>query len=309
MNICPSSPPMACDSYVIVTPARNEAAHISKTIHSVVSQTILPARWVIVSDGSTDGTDAIVEESAAQHSFIDFVRFGGYGCRSLGSQIAAFKAGCDEVQGIPFRYIGKLDADLSFEPDYFHDLIEKFRNDPRLGIGGGSIHEEKSGVFERSFGDIERCVPGAVQFFRKECFDEVGGLLELKHGGADTIAEVMARMKGWRCQSFPELPVRHHRPQGTAGRGPLLALVHAGVKNHAMGYHPVYQFAKCLARARMQPVVLSGILIGVGYALGALRREDRGIPNDVVTSLRKEQIGRLRAMLRFGRCTSCSSRG
>ncbi len=183
--------------YVLVTPARNEADFIEGTLKSVVAQTIVPEKWVIVSDGSSDATEEIVESYAKKHAYIELVvRVAGTG-RDFGSKVFAFNSGYERLGGTDYSYIGNLDADVSLEPDYFERLLQHFSERPKLGIGGGAIFEAVDGKFRARAGNRIRSVAGAVQLFRKECFQEIGGYSPIETGGIDTLAEVTARMLGW----------------------------------------------------------------------------------------------------------------
>jgi biofilm PGA synthesis N-glycosyltransferase PgaC len=126
-------------AYVIITPAHNEEAFIEQTIKSVIAQTVLPLRWVIVNDGSVDHTADIVRKYTAQHNFIKLVDFERKEGRDFGKKVAAFNRGLAEMHGLTYDYIGNLDADISFEPNYYESILREFKNDLQLGIAGGMI--------------------------------------------------------------------------------------------------------------------------------------------------------------------------
>src|SRR5438552_8663273 len=179
--------------YVLITPARNEAAFIELTIRSVVAQTVKPLKWVIVSDGSTDGTDDIAKNYAAENSWIELVRMPERQERHFAGKVHAFNAGYDRVRDIPYDFIGSLDADITFEQDYFELLLEKLTENPRLGLAGTPF-KEGAVSYDYRFVSIEH-VSGACQLFRRECFEEIGGYVAVKGGGIDHIAVLNARMK------------------------------------------------------------------------------------------------------------------
>jgi len=156
-------------SYVLITPARNEADKIEAVITSVLRQTVRPLRWVIVSDGSTDGTDELVKKYASQHEWIEFVRAAEHGERHFAGKVAAFNEGYAKVKELRFDVIGNLDADVTFgSPNYFEVLIDKFAQNLRLGVCGTS-YEEEGVIYPNRFTSVED-VFGACQMFRRECF-------------------------------------------------------------------------------------------------------------------------------------------
>ena len=281
--------------YVLVTPARNEADYIESTLKSVVAQTIAPSKWVIVSDGSTDGTDGIVERYAKKHAYIEFVaRVAGTG-RDFGSKVFAFNAGFERLGGTDYSYIGNLDADISLDPDYFERLLQRFSERPRLGIGGGAIFESVGGEYRARCGNRIRSVAGAVQLFRKECFQEIGGYSPIETGGIDTLAEVTAAMLEWEVESFPDLMVRHHRTTSTAlGSGSISVNLRAGRRDYALGNHPLYQLCKSFGRLSHRPIIIASYFQLVGYFWAALGNDRVAVPDDVYRYLRKEQLARLR---------------
>src|SRR5438477_10271607 len=122
----------AWDNYVLMTAAYNEGAHIEKTIQSMLSQTVRPKRWIIVSDGSTDRTDEIVQNYQQEYEFIRFLRMSRPPGHSFRSKVAALQAGCRLLEDLPFTFIGNLDADITVEPSYFEDLLDRFRRNPNL---------------------------------------------------------------------------------------------------------------------------------------------------------------------------------
>src|SRR5262249_49208180 len=158
---------------VLVTPARNEEAFIEATIESVVSQTVLPRRWVIVSDGSTDRTDQIVATYAARHPWIAFVRRPEHADRHFAAKVRSFNAGYEALHGEAFDVVGNLDADITFEMDYFEFLLGRFALDPKLGVAGTPF-VDRDATYDYRFTNIEH-VSGACQLFRRECFEGIGG--------------------------------------------------------------------------------------------------------------------------------------
>ena len=279
-------------AYALVTAAHNEELFIEKTIKAVISQTILPERWVIVSDASVDNTDGIVKKYAERYRFIELVRLGAHHSRSFASKVRALRAGLRRLEGGEYAFIGNLDADISFETFYFANLIDKFAHDPSLGLAGGFIYEKHHGKFKSRAMNGVRSVAGAVQLFRRECYESVGGILPLKYGGEDWCAEVMARMRGWRVESFPELKVFHHKPTGTGG-GVLKYWYQQGLMDFSLGSDPLFAIIKCLRRVCVKPYVAGALARLAGFAWASRQNEARPVPLDFIKYLREEQRARL----------------
>jgi biofilm PGA synthesis N-glycosyltransferase PgaC len=282
------------DRYVLVTAAYNEAAYIEETLRSVTSQTVLPSAWIIVDDGSTDETHAMARRYAERFPFIHVIRVDRDPGRSFVSKVYAVRAGLRRLAGVGFAFVGNVDADLSFEPAYFELLLEKFRMDPLLGIGGGWILEERGGRFEPRPFNSRVWVPHAVQLLRRGCYEDVGDYVPLPYGGEDTWAVVRARMHGWNAESFPELPVRHHRRTATAG-GVFRNRFRTGLLDHSLGYHPAYEVVKCARRLPERPYVVGAAVSLAGFVTGYLRQRPRAVSDDFVAFMRREQIRRFKS--------------
>lgn len=286
-------------NYVLITPARNEAAFIEQTIRSVVAQTVRPLKWVIVSDGSTDGTDDIVSNYAAKNPWIELIRMPERRERHFAGKVYAFKAGYAKVQGMKYEAIGSLDGDVSFDNDFFAFLLQKIAGDDGLGLVGTQYIESSEKAYDYRFSSVDD-VPGVCQLFRRECFEEVGGYTPLKEGGIDYVALITARMKGWRTRTFIEKVCIHHRMSGTAQRGRLAARFKLGMKDYALGNGPIWEFFRALLQMTKRPFVLRAVLLGAGYLWAFASRRERSISQDMITFIRQEQARRLRkALTRF----------
>lgn len=286
--------------FILITPAHNEAATLPATIDSVVRQTVRPVRWAIVSDRSTDETDRIARQSAAEHDFIEYVRLDGDGRRSFASKVYAVRAGVDALRHVPHDYIGNLDADITFKPDYFERLFRKFAEDPDLGIAGGLLFEaENGGVFDRG-ADLQS-VGGGVQMFRRMCWEEIGGYMPLKGGHEDATALFAARRNGWRTQSFFDLPALHHRKTGSAGRGVLRGQFHSGMGQYLAGWSPWYVLVRAVYKLNDRPLVTASLVRTAGFFWALLRERRPAVPEDLQEFIRKSQHGRLWQQLRRGR--------
>jgi glycosyltransferase involved in cell wall biosynthesis len=281
--------------YVLITPARNEAAFIELTIKSVISQTIKPLKWVIVSDGSTDGTDDIVKKYATENNWIELVRMPERVERHFAGKVYAFNAGYAQVKDLKYDIIGSLDADISFEKDYFSFLLRKFVEKPRLGVGGTPFREGAV-QYDYRFSRKEH-VSGACQLFRKKCFESIGGYVPLKAGAIDLTAVVSARMKGWKTETFPEKHCVHHRQMGTAKAHILIATFKSGYGDYPMGVHPAWQLFRSIYQMSRKPVIFGGLFLLAGYVWAMLTRAQSPVSTEFVHFRRKEQMQWLKEYL------------
>jgi glycosyltransferase involved in cell wall biosynthesis len=286
--------------YVVVTPARNEGKYIRRTLESMVAQTHLPLRWVIVSDGSTDDTDEIVKEYARRRDWIELVRLPEQRDRSFAAKVQGFESGFARVRQLPFDLVASLDADIEFEPDYFEFLLAKFADNPRLGVGGTPFVEGNR-HYNFEYSNIEH-VSGACQVFRRECYEQIGGYQRIKGGGIDWTAVTTARMKGWQTRTFTEKTCLHLRPMGTGSRSILSVNFHHGQRDYYLGGHPLWQVFRCTHQLARPPYVFGGASLLVGYFWAAVRRVKRPVSDELVRFHRAEQMTRLKRF--FGRFVS-----
>lgn len=274
-------------TYVLITPAWNEAAFIEQTILAVIHQAVKPAKWVIVSDGSTDGTDEIVKKYAREYSWIELVRMPERAERHFGGKAIAFNAGRDRIHQIPYDIIGNLDADITFDEDYFRFLLNKFAQDETLGVAGTPFRERKT-QYNYRFSRKEH-VSGACQLFRRECFDMIGGYIPHKGGGIDLIAVVTARMRGWKTETFTERVCLHLRPMGKASPHYLKYTFKSGYGDYILGVHPAWQFFRSFYQMSAKPLFLSGFLLLSGYLWGMITHPPKPVSEEFVLFRREEQ--------------------
>jgi hypothetical protein len=211
--------------------------------------------------------------------------------------VTAFNAGCERVKGLPYEIIGNLDADISFEKDHFEFLARKFSQDPTLGVAGTVFREDGYSSETDSF-EGHKHVSGQCQLFRRQCWDEIGGYIPHRAGGIDWMAVTTARMKGWKTESFREKWFFHYRHLGTADRSVLSSLFSYGEKDYYLGGHPVWELFRVAYRATKQPYIIGGIALGLGYCWAFLRRTPRPVGRDLMAFHRKEQMLKLKAILK-----------
>jgi poly-beta-1,6-N-acetyl-D-glucosamine synthase len=281
--------------YIIITPVRDEEKFVESTIQCLLQQTVLPAEWILVDDGSVDRTGTIIDQYASQNPWIHAVHRVNRGFRFSGAGVMqAFYEGHKTSVCPDWEYLVKLDGDLSIPPDYFEKCFDRFRRDPKLGIGGGALYHVINGQFQLEENPHFH-VRGATKIYRRACWEDIGGLQTTP--GWDTIDEVKANMMGWQTQTFSDIHVTHHRFTGT-GDTTWRESVKSGRGGYASGYHPAYFLARCayhLGR-KLELVGVIGMLWGFvsGYLLRAPRVEDKKL----LSYIRQQQIARL-----FGRQT------
>jgi glycosyltransferase involved in cell wall biosynthesis len=287
---------LALPKYVLITPARNEAKFIELTLKSVVSQTVRPLRWVIVSDGSTDGTDEIVNRYLGDNPWMELVCMPERKERNFAGKVLAFNAGYARVQEMAFDVVGSVDADASFEEDFFAFLLQKLAENPSLGLAGTAFRETSGNKYDYRFVSIEH-VTGICQLFRRQCFEDVGGYVAVKGGAIDRIANIAARMKGWETRTFTEKMYFHHRTMNTAEQGIIKARFKDGAKDYTVGSHPVWELFRTLYQMTKPPYIVGGLALLLGYAWSVARGVQRPISEEMARFTRQEQMRRLKEFL------------
>lgn len=279
-------------SYVLITPAKDEETLIGETLASVISQSLLPKEWVIVNDGSTDGTADIVSAVCEDHPWIHLVNLAPRQSRGFDAVVHAAETGASAITVNDYQYIGLLDADLRFGPDYFEKLIQKFEVNPRCGLGGGMVIDlgEPKNRLPRS----RQNVPGASQFFRRKCFEDLGGLLAIPEGGWDTITCIQARMLGYETHLFTDLVVDHLKPRNISEGGMLRRMWQMGVRDYALGYHPVFEVFKCIGRVKEDPMIVGASAWLCGYFAAYMVKRERMITNNMLRFSEAEQLKRVK---------------
>lgn len=276
--------------YAIITPARDEEDTIAMTLDSIVSQTIPPSRWIIVDDGSTDRTHEIVARYAERYPWIHLVRRVNPGTYRLGGGVVeAFYEGLGHLDMDTVEFICKLDADLILKVDHFEQLLVRAANDARLGIISGVTY------FTREGRRVVESVPahhaiGAARMWRIACFREIEGLVPAL--GWDALDEMRAQMHGWVSRSYPELEILHLRPMSSK-QGWYKGRYKNGLTDYLLGYHPLFEVARCSYRMIHRPYLVGGLLILLGYIRAAIRSEKQITTPEERRFLQKQQLSRL----------------
>jgi glycosyltransferase involved in cell wall biosynthesis len=282
-------------TYVLVTPARNEGNYIEATIACVIAQTRRPMSWIIVSDGSTDDTDAIVTWYAQLHPWMRLTRIPTATGRSFASKVNAFNAGYKQLAGLSYDIIANLDADVTFGEDYFEFLLDCFARDSSLGVAGTPF-SDGGATYDYRFTDI-RHVSGACQMFRRQCFRAIGGYTPIAGGGIDWCAVTTARMQGWKTMTFTGRVCYHNRPIGTASASVFRARFHQGRKDYRLGSHPLWQVFRAAYQMSCKPYMVGGLLLLLGYIWQFAAGGQRPIQRSLIDFHQREQLQRLKSML------------
>ena len=286
-------------TYALITPAWNEEAHLDEVIRSVADQTLLPERWVIVSDGSTDRTDEIVQSYSQRYAWIRLLRLERSPVRHFAGKAQAVNAGYESLRELDFDLVGNLDADITLPPDYYEFLLGKFNDWPRLGVAGTPFVEDAGSPGSHSYGhalaNLEH-VSGACQLFRRRCFEEIGGYTPIKGGGIDWVAVTTARMRGWKTRTFIERICTHHRAMGTADRNRIKARFRHGQEDYLVGNHPLWEITRGLFQMKNKPLVVGGLSLMLGYLSAWLSRKPNPVPQELRSFHRREQMERMRRL-------------
>ncbi len=274
-------------SYLVITPARDEENFLPQLIDSMAHQTRLPARWIIIDDGSTDATASILDAAARARSWIDPQHLSRDRPRAAGGESVI-------MQFIPlsvaekYDYVLRLDADLSFDRDFSELMLDEFDRDPKLGIAGPTLWEP-SGASWHEIAMPAFHTRGAAKMYSRGCFKAIGGLdADL---GWDTLDEARAMMLGFRTQSFRHIIARHHRPQGSASG--WKARIAAGESAYKVGYSPVFMAVRAARQTFTTPFPIAGALLFGGYLKGYLQRARRSAGPELIKFIRQQQVRRL----------------
>ncbi len=282
--------------YVLITAAYNEEKYIRGTIGSVIKQTQKPEQWVIVSDNSTDATDSIIKEYSEKYSFITYVRH--INKEKIGSNlgkvskrvVSCVNEGLKHINVDRYELLGILDSDITFGPNLYMALTEKFRGNPSLGLGGAYIYNV-TGDKKWPYSTSSNNVGGALQLFRVECWEKIGGLYPGGHH--DSFAILSCRMHGWGVKSFPDLEVYHHKHASVTGRSQIKAKFHLGCMDYVCGDLFIYSLIRSLSKLNKRPVLIGSLLRISGYFYAFLKRTPQQIPENLKKFQRMEQLRKI----------------
>jgi biofilm PGA synthesis N-glycosyltransferase PgaC len=273
---------------IAMTPARDEAKLLPGLIASLAAQTHRPDRWIIVDDGSTDATAEIVDAASSSFSWIEPHHLAHHRARAEGGESVIMRFLPREMWA-DWDYLLRLDADLSFGPEFIESLLAEFGRDRRLGIAG-AILLEPDGNKWREARVPSFHVRGAAKLYSSECFRAIGGL---EAGlGWDTIDELRAMMIGFHTRHFPHIRAYHHRPQGMAGRL-WRARLATGRAAYRSGYSTLFMLVRAVHQLWMRPRLIGSAMMLAGFFEGHLKRLPRPAPPELVRFVRRQQLRRL----------------
>jgi poly-beta-1,6-N-acetyl-D-glucosamine synthase len=276
------------NKYVLITPVKNEFDIFQQTIKSVLSQKIKPAKWVIINDGSTDGTKELIDDLSKKHRWVTPVHNIPDQNRKPGGEFV-LKRGFDLINVHDYDFIAKMDGDLSFDADFFKHLFNEFIKDPKLGIASGSCFIVEGGkLVEETTARVH--TRGPMKVYRKQCYVDIGGIEPFL--GWDTIDEMRAHQSGWETRTFPELTIIHLRPTQSSG-GKINGLRNMARASYYVGYHPLFLVARGLKAMKEKPYVVGGLVMISEYFKGYLKKEPQIEDKKLKKYIRKEQIKRL----------------
>ena len=286
-------PPTPVVPLAIVSPVRDEGKYVRNTLDAMVAQTVQPQEWLFVDDGSTDDTRAIIETYAAKHPWIRVISRDDRGFRQLGSGvIAAFDYGRARLARQDYRYIAKLDGDMSFTPRYLEVMIGRLESEPKLAAVSGKVFRPEGGGFVEEY-IIDEMVAGQFKLYKRVAFEAIGGFTQtILWDGIDIHR---CRMKGYTTLSFhhPDAKLIHHRLMGSSDSNVFKGRVRLGRGIWFMGYHPLYAIASGLFRMHEKPYVIGGLIIIGSYFYAAIRREPRFDDPGFIRELQAWQLHQL----------------
>ena len=281
------------NNYIVITPAKNESNYIRFTLNSMIKQSIKPQKWIIVDDGSSDDTYEIVTKAIRNYSWITIIKTNSSEKRAPGTNVVnAFNYGLSTIKN-DYSYIVKLDADLEFDENYFEKMIRQFEINNRLGIAGGICVISTKGNKRKIEKIPEYHVRGTIKMYRKNCFDEIGGLIP--KFGWDGIDEMKAMMLGWETKSFRDIIILHLRPTGKE-TGLLRYGWRRGTLNYYMGYNPLYLILSCINNFSKKPYVLFGLTLFAGYVYSYITNSEQINDKDLIKFIKKFQSQRIKSL-------------
>jgi biofilm PGA synthesis N-glycosyltransferase PgaC len=289
--------PQAVAPLVVISPVRDEAKYVRHTLEAMVAQTVRPQEWLFVDDGSTDDTRLIIQSYSARFPWIRIISRENRGFRQLGSGVvAAFNYGRENLVSKDYRFIAKLDGDMSFPPKYIEVMLARLEDEPRLAAVSGKVFRpEKNGFVEEYM--IDEMVAGQFKLYKRDAFESIGGFTQtILWDGIDVHR---CRIEGYSTLSFhhPEARLIHHRLMGSSDSSVYKGRVRLGRGIWFMGYHPLYAVASGIFRMQERPYAIGGLIIVASYCYAAFRGEPQIDDKAFIAELRKWQLMKLRSLI------------
>ena len=274
--------------FAIVTPVKDEINHFPKTVKSILSQEVKPQKWIIIDDGSTDGTTEVIKKAEEENDWIEAIYREPNKKRKPGGEFV-LGIGLNKLNIDDYNFIVRMDGDLDFEKNYFRILFEKFDKNPKLGIASGvcfitrnnELVEEKHPRFHTR---------GPLKTYRTQCYKDINGLLDCL--GWDSIDELKANMLGWNTQSFPELKIHHLKRTQSSG-GIFTGGFNAGVGGYNSGYHPLFLLSRAFYILLLRRYKFYSIGMLWGYFSSLIKFRPKPIDKKLIKYIRKQQMNKL----------------
>jgi len=275
------------DKYIIISPVRNEEEYVEKTLSSVVNQSILPIEWILVNDGSIDRTVDLIKPYLEKYKWIKLVNLPDRGYYLPGDGVVnVFYKGFESISEKGWDYVVKLDCDLSFDKDYFEVLLKKFHADPQLGIASGCIYNLVNGRLIREKSQEDHPF-GATKVYRKECFEEIGGIKRIP--GWDLADLLSAQMKNWKTRCYFDIIVTHYKIGGARRTGLVKGKFLQGRFQYRFGYTFFYTFLKAFYHLTTRPYIITTAGLISGYLYAAIKKDQQYYDKEMISFLRKRQ--------------------
>ena len=277
---------------LIITPACNEELHLDSLINSMLGQSIVPQEWIIVDDGSIDGTSNVIQQAAIKYDWIKYLRKEKSSLRSPGKSVMdTFYFGFQNKHINNYDIIMKLDADLVLPSDYIQTIIYNFQSNPKIGICGGVCTMNIGNkYFVENETNIEDHVRGAIKAYRRECFEDINGLV--RSMGWDTIDEHNARYKGWQVLVLPNLHVLHQRSTHQE-YGFIKAAFRNGIMLYTIRMNIFLLITNCMKKMFKKPYLILSLSMFLGYFLSLMKREKKIVNKDLGRFIRKYRYRRI----------------
>lgn len=279
------------EKYVLITAVRNESKFIAITVNGVINQTVKPVRWVIVNDNSSDQTGDILSQLINKVNFITVIERKSKEVRGVGSKVQSIKIALDTLKIENYQYIGILDGDIELPSNYYERMIEKLEEDKLLGVIGGTLSEIRNGKKYISRSGTHHVI-GAVQFFKRRCFDEIGGIPILHTVGEDSAALIAARIAGWKTETIRDIKFEHLKPTGVSLSSAIEKGFKLGVGDFNIGVSVLFAIGKYIRRLFWRPIIIYGSCYAIGYLYSFVFVRKHEVSTAFIKKYKKEQMKR-----------------
>jgi poly-beta-1,6-N-acetyl-D-glucosamine synthase len=286
-------------NYILITAVKNEEKFIGETCISVLEQSVRPIQWIIVDDNSNDNTVRILEEFIQTHNFVKIYGLKRGGTRNFSSQVYAQMYGYQKIECNDYEYVGFLDGDIKLPYNYYEKILYNMSLNPKLGIAGAQVVDAYSKNNKRiRMGSENYHVAGGVQFFRRKCFEQIGGYQPIPFGGQDTVADINAMRIGWKVRTFNDFKAEHLKNPYSAKENLFNKNYIFARHAYNLGYSKIYYFFYCIRRIFDRPAIVSFILRIIIFSILEIDRPRRPQSKEFVLYIRKLQKSKIHSLLK-----------